>query len=194
MKKSLVLALGLGAALTQAQLIVGNDQTGVATIWNVDVTTGAATAIYSANLANAKPWGMAADNANSILYWNNGGTLFSSTFASLLSGTPTINQVTMTFNAGAVNYVALAFNPATGKLLGTRNIATEAVYEIDPLTGVSTQLYVHPTTFDFGGLEVDTTNGKLYGLSDTAPTGGVRGLYEIDVAGQTQFFRAPYPG
>ena len=93
----------------------------------------------------------------------------------------------MTFNTATVNFVALGFN--NGKLYGTRNIATEAVYEINPTTLVATQAYVHPAAFDFGGLDFDATTGRLYGLSDT----GGAGLYEIDYVGMTQTLRAPYP-
>jgi hypothetical protein len=171
-----------------AQLIVGNDQSGTATIYNVNVLTGVATPIFSSSGNDAKPWGMAYDGATNTLYWNNGSTLYSSPFGSTL--TPT-NLGTMTFNSATVNFVALSF--ANGKLYGTRNIATEAVYEIDPITRVATQVYVYPATFDFGGLDHDATNGRLYGLSDTAPAGNSPGLYEFDLVGQTQIFRAPYP-
>lgn len=193
MKRTLALALALATVGANAQLIVGNDQSGTASIFNVDVTTGVATPLITSATTQSKPWGMAADNVNGILYWNNGGTLFSATYASILSGFPVINSVTLTYNAGAVNYVGLGYNPATGKLLGTRNIATEAVYEIDPITGVGILLYAYPTTFDFGGLDFDPATNKLYGLSDTAPAGGVRGLYEL-VDATTQIFLAGYPG
>lgn len=194
MKRSLLLALMAASAISSAQLIVGNDQSGVATIWAIDVTTGTATSLYAANNNNAKPWGMAADEANSILYWNNGATLYSATYASLLSGTPTINSIGMTFNAATVNYVALAFNPNSGKLIGTRNIATEAYYEIDPTTGVSTQINIHNTSYDWGGLDWDTSTGKLYGLTDAAPAGGPgRGLYEINPAAPSETFIFGYP-
>ena len=73
--------------------------------------------------------------------------------------------------------------------LGTRNIATEAVYSIDPATGVATQVYVYPTAFDFGGLEHDAATGMLYGLSDSNGTG----LYEINIAAQSTTFRARIP-
>jgi len=185
----LTAALGLLATGAQAQLIVGNDQTGTATIYHVDVTTGTATPIYAASTTMAKPWGMTYDGTTNTLYWNNGSVLFSSPFS--LAGLVPTSLGTMMFGTGTVNFVALAFR--NGKLLGTRNIATEAVYEIDPVTLIATQLYVHPSTFDFGGLEVDATNGVLYGLSDTAPAGSVRGLYEIDTTGQTTTFKAPYP-
>jgi hypothetical protein len=151
------------------------------------VTNGAATPIYSNSTTMAKPWGMAYDGTSNTLYWNNGSTLFSSPYS--LAGLAPTNLGTMMFNAATVNFVALAFR--NGKLLGTRNIATEAVYEIDPVTLVATQLYVHPSTFDFGGLDVDATTGILYGLSDAPST--ARGLYEIDTGAMTETLRAPYP-
>lgn len=183
------IGLALAATSAQAQLIVGNDQSGTASIYYVDVTTGVSTPIYTSSTSEAKPWGMAYDNTTNTLYWNNGGSLYSSPMS--MSLTPTLIG-SMTYNGGAVNYVGMAFRD--GMLLGTRNIATEAVYEIDPATGVSTQEYVYPSAFDFGGLDVDITTGRLYGLSDAAPAGSVRGLYEIDVAGQSTSFVAGYPG
>jgi len=192
MKRLFVWALVAAAGVAQAQLIVGNDQSGTATIWMIDVSNGNATALYSSSTSSAKPWGMAADNVNNILYWNNGSTLYWSTYASLLSGNPTVNSVGMTFGTSTVNFVGLGFNPTTGKLLGTRNITTEAVYEIDPASGVSSLLYAYSTSFDFGGLDYD--NGTLYGLSDTAPTGQVRGLYSIDYVGGSTSFITGYPG
>ncbi len=89
--------------------------------------------------------------------------------------------------------MALGFNPTTGKLLGTKNIATEAVYEIDPATGVATLQIQYPSTFDFGGLEYDPSTGRLYGLNDSLTGGSGRGLYEI-VDATTQNFISGYPG
>jgi len=183
-----VLAAVTICAAAQAQLIVGNDQSGTATIYNVDVGTGVATPLYSASDASAKPWGMAYDPSTNTLYWNAGGTLYSSPFGAAL--TPT-NLGTMTYNDANVNFVALSFH--NGKLWGTRNISTEAVYEIDPTTRVAKLVYQYSSSYDFGGLEHDMVTGQLYGLSDTAPAGGARGLFEIDPFGQTEVFRAPYP-
>jgi hypothetical protein len=171
----------------QAQLVVGTDDTATPTIFYIDLGTNTATPILTGSSAIC--WGMAYDHDTNTLYWNNGGTLYSSPF-SLAGLTPT-NLGTLTFNGAATNYVGLAYR--AGKLLGTRNIATEAVYEIDPVSLTATQLYVYPSTFDFGGLDVDMTTGLLYGLSDTAPAGSERGLYEIDTAAMTTTFRAPYP-
>lgn len=189
MKKSLVMIAVLALCVSaQAQLIVGNDQSGTATIYNVDVNTGVASPLYAASDASAKPWGMAYDPNSNTLYWNNGSNLYSSPFGAAL--TPTLLGP-MTYNSANVNFVGMSFY--SGKLYGTRNIATEAVYEIDPGSLQATLQYQYSTSFDFGGLDHDMTNGNLYGLSDTAPAGSVRGLYEIDVPGQTEFFRAAYP-
>jgi hypothetical protein len=184
----LAIVAGIAASSAQAQLVVGNDQTGAAvSMYHIDVATGTATPIYTGG-NEAKPWGMAYDPATNTLYWNNGGNLYKSTFS--MSITPTLIGP-MTFNAASINFVALAWH--NGQLKGTRNIATEAVYVVDTTTGVCTQEYVHPSTYDFGGLDTDQTNGKLYGLTDTAPAPAVRGLYEIDPVGQTQTFIAGYP-
>lgn len=184
------LAVAVAAGVSHAQLIVGNDQSGTATIWYVDVNTGAATALFSSTSTSAKPWGMAYDGSTNTLYWNNGSTLFSSPFN--MSGLTPTNLGTMTFNSATVNFVGLGFR--NGKLVGTRNIATEAVYEISTTTLQATQTWVYPSAFDFGGLDVDATNGKLYGLSDTAPAPQVRGLYLIDDAGMSTTFISGYPG
>ena len=176
--------LGFVGSAAHAQLIVGNDQSGTSSIYNVNPTTGVATPIYTGSDTAAKAWGMAYDAANNLLYWNNGGTLFRSPLGPALVPQ---NLGQLTFNGGATNYVALSF--FNGKLYGTRNITTEAVYEIDTTTLAGTIVYQYPSTFDFGGLDHDATNGKLYGLSDTGPAG----LYEIDLVAQTQTFRAGYP-
>ncbi len=179
-------ALVLAASTAQAQLVVGNDQSGTATIWHIDVNTGASTALYSASDNSAKPWGMAYDPGSNTLYWNNGSNLYSSPF-SLGGLTPTLLGA-MTYNGSSVNFVGLGFRD--GLLVGTRNISTEAVYEIDPVTRTANLTWAYPTTFDFGGVDVDATDGSLYGLSDA----GGAGLYLIDDAAQTTTFKAPYPG
>lgn len=136
---------------------------------------------------------MAADNENEILYWNNGGTLFRCSFADLRNGNlGGITSLTMTQQNGtttSVNFVALAYDQVSNRLLGTRNIAIEAVHEINTTTGFSAPIYTYSSTFDFGGLDVDDSSGVLYGLSDTGPAG----IYSIDVTGLTQTFLSAYP-
>jgi hypothetical protein len=182
----LTVALSLIATGAQAQLIVGSDIS-TATIYHINTTSGAATALLSG--ADARCWGMAYDHDTNTLYWNNGSTLYSAPFS--LGGLTPTNLGTMMFGASSVNFVGLGYR--AGKLLGTRNITTEAVYEIDPGTLQATQLYVYPSAdFDFGGIDVDMTTTLLYGVSDdTSPLG--TGLYEIDTNAMTTTFRAPYP-
>ncbi len=188
--RALVICFGLFAcAAAESKLIVANDQSGTATIWEVDVDTGVATALYSSTTAEAKAWGMAYDAATNTLYWNNGATLYSSPYQNPLVPT---NLGGMTYNSATVNFVGLGFKG--GKLYGTRNIATEAVYSIDPGSRVATLVYQYPSQFDFGGLDFDDVDGKMYGLSDTAPTGQVKGLYEIDYSAGSTTFKAGYPG
>jgi hypothetical protein len=179
-------AVGVMATGAQAQLIVGSDIAS-ATIYHIDITTSAATPLLAGAAATA--WGMAYDHVTNTLYWNNGSTLYSSPYS--LGGLTPTNLGTMTYNAATVNFVGLAFR--NGKLLGTRNITTEAVYEIDPISRVANLVYQYPSAFDFGGIDVDMTTSLLFGLSDTAPAGQVRGLYELDTNALTATFRAPYP-
>jgi hypothetical protein len=108
-----------------------------------------------------------------------------------MSGLTPTNLGTMMFGGSTVNFVGLGFRG--GKLLGTRNISTEAVYEIDPVTLQATQLYVYPSAFDFGGVDVDATTNLLYGLNDASGGGQGLGLYEIDTGAGSTTFRAPYP-
>jgi hypothetical protein len=171
----------------QAQLVVGSDYS-PSTIFYIDLGTGMATPLYSGG-PEGETWGMAYDPATNNLYWCDGSTLYMSPFS--MSGlTPTLLG-TITYNGATVSFVGLGFRD--GKLLGTRNVTTEAVYEIDPATQVATLLWAYPSgDYDFGGLDVDATTNLLYGLSDdSSPVG--RGLYEIDVVAQAITFRAPYP-
>ncbi|KAA0216072.1 MAG: hypothetical protein DYG94_11990 [Leptolyngbya sp. PLA3] len=179
-------ALALIASASQAQLIVANDQSGTGTIWHVDISTGVATALYSSSTSESKAWGMAYDPGSNTLYWNNGGNLYASAF-SLGGLTPTL-VAGLTYNGSNTNFVGLGWR--NGNLVGTRNISTEGVYTINPVTGVATLNWAYSSTFDFGGLDVDATDGKLYGLSDS----GGAGLYAIDDVNQTTTFVAPYPG
>lgn len=178
-------ALALVASAAHAQLVVGNDQSGTASMYYIDVNSGVATSIYSASDSSAKPWGMAYDPGSNTLYWNNGSTLFSSPFD--INGLTPTNLGTMSFNGSTVNFVGLGFR--NGMLVGTRNISTEAVYEIDPVTRVANQTFVYSSSLDFGGVDVDATDNSLYGLSDA----GGSGLYLIDDTADTVAFKAPYP-
>lgn len=183
----IAVAVGLVASAAQGQLVVGSDYS-PSTIYHIDVGTGMATLLYTGGV-EGETWGMAYDPFTNMLYWNEGSTLYMSPFS--MSGlTPTLLG-TMTYLGSTVNFVGLGFR--NGKLLGTRNITTEAVYEIDPVTLQATLLYAYPSAdFDFGGIDVDVTTNLLFGLNDDSTPVGL-GLYEIDTGAQTTTFRAPYP-
>jgi len=169
-------------------LIVGNDQSGTASIYAINPSNGAALEIFSTTTAALKPQGMAYDAATNTLYWNNGSTLNSAPYANPLLPT-TLGPITL--NGGNTTFISLSF--ANGKLYGVKNTTTEGVYEIDPVTRVATLVYAYPTQFDFGGLEHDASTGLLYGLTDLASLPNVRGLYALDTVAQTTTFLAPYP-
>ncbi len=183
--------MALAASTAHGQLIVGHNRPGIATMYHIDVDTGAATEIYAALTNDAKPWGMAFDPVTDTLYWNNGSTLYSSPLS--MSLTPTVVG-TLTLDGLATSFIGLGFRD--GVLLGTpftTSSVTEAVYQIDPVTGVSTSAYVYDSGFDFGGLDVDSVNGRVYGLTDSATGGRPLGLYELNIERQTTTFVAPHP-
>ena len=134
----------LMAGTAQAQLVVGSDYS-PSTIYYIDINTSVATPLYSGGTEGVC-WGMAYDPTSNTLYWNNGSTLYSSPFN--LGGLTPTNLGTMMYNSATVNFVGLGWRD--GKLLGTRNITTEAVYEIDPLSLQATLVYQYPSAFDFG--------------------------------------------
>ncbi len=181
--------LGPPPTVLRPALIVGNSQGGVATIYAIDPNNGAALPIHSTSVASEKPWGMAYDSATNTLYWINGATLYSSPYANPLVPT---NLGGITLNGAGLGCVSLSFS--NGKLYGTRNFTTEAVYEINPVTLEAVQVYAYSSGFDFGGIDHDATTGRFYGLTSTPmlPNFG-RGLYEIDLVGNTVTYLAPYP-
>lgn len=154
--------------------------------------------IYDTNNITASPtnvnlgvdvWGMAADNATSTLYTNDGSTL---TWFDFNTWTQK-GTIGITDAAGAsLSFVSLSFNQQTGTLYGTRNIGDEAVYKIDTTTGVASVVFSYTNAdFDFGGTDIDPVTGKMYGTNDDSSP--QRGLYEIDYNGGITTFITDYP-
>lgn len=173
------------AASSQAQLIIGNDAPGSTRIYYVDLSTGNSTALYTGSDYKAKPWGIAADNNTNTLYWCNGTKLMKATYASLRSTSPNVTVGDMRLAAtghALISFVGLAFNPVTFKLIGSTNVPTKALYEIDPVTRLATPLYTVGSSYDFGGLDCDDA-GHIFGLNDlqtgTSTTTLHRSLYQI---------------
>lgn len=186
--RTLLLAASLCLLTTavQAQLIVGTDDSPVNTIYHIDVNTLVATPIYAGPFES---WGMAYDGATNTLYWNNGATMYSATYD--INGLNPVELGDVMYNNAVRTLTGLTWR--NGMLLGTPNTTTEAFYEINPVTLEATQLWVYPSAdYDFGGLGVDVTSGRLFAVSDdTSPIGN--GLFEIDLGGQSATRIAPHP-
>lgn len=131
-------------------------------------------------------WGAGYDNINDKIYFNNGSTLYEWP----VGGTVTQLGTIVDGGGAAQSMVSLAFY--NGVLYGTKNIANEAVWIIDPTTLVATVFidYVD-ADFDFGGLAVDPTNGEFYGTNDDATPNG-NGLFRINMDGTATLIE-PYP-
>ena len=175
-------------SMARAQLIVGVDNPTVP-VYMIDVGTGDATPLSTPGPTGGEVWGMAADDANRYLYYNSGITLYRVSYDTLVP-----EEVgPITYQGSSTSMVSLAFNPGTGMLYGTKNIATEGVYEIDPATGVADLVWAYASAdFDFGGIDYDTTTGSFYGLNDDATPQS--GLFSIDPFGQSTSFIVGYPG
>lgn len=190
MKKSLIglALLGVGAVSASAQmLLVGVDDSAENMyIYDTQNMTAAPTAVG----LGVDIWGMAGDNSAGVLYASSGSTLHSFNYYSWTSAGADVALIDSTGAAQA--FVSLSFNQQTGKLYGTKNISTEAVWEINPVTGVSTIVYAYPSgDFDFGGTDIDPTTGKMYGTNDDSTP--QRGLYEIDYVNGSTTFVSDYP-
>ena len=172
MKKSVfALALLAGATAANAQLLVGHDDTVGPNAWEVDVTSGMSTVLWGGGI---EVWGMA--YGNGTVYANDGSLLRS---GPLGAGAP-MNEVQITFDGAARTMTGLAFSG--GFVYGTPNTANEAVYRIDPDTGVAEiALDYEDGDYDFGGLAYNPADGLFYGTNDDSTP--ARGLYSLDVFG-----------
>jgi hypothetical protein len=130
---------------------------------------------------------------DAVVYFNSGTTLHR--YQS--PGPPTL-CCTLTFNGNATSVVSVAYNSTAGRLLFTKNIATEAVYSLPvtpgacPASCALTQDIVYSAANnDMGGLAFDAATGNLYGTNDDASPGPA-GVYEINGDGTTTLVVA-YP-
>ena len=162
-------------------LFVGVDDIAVPTYAGDPVTNS-----WDSLFVGFEVWGAAYDNINDKIFFNDGSTLYEWP----IGGTVTLLGTITDTSAATLTMVSLAFY--NGVLYGARNLANEAIYEINTSTLVAT---VHidyvDADFDFGGLSVDPTTGEFYGTSDdTAPLGS--GLYRINADGTGTLITA-YP-
>ena len=167
-------------AMAQDGLIVGFDDTvsGSTIAW---IRSGSDwQPLFQYDSQSADVWGLATDPNTCTLYVASGTVLFK-----LNPGGPLTLVANITLDGVNISVVSLAWHD--GRLIATRNVTDEGFYSIDATTGVATRLWTQtvggfPTSWDFGGIDSDGTT--LYGVTDTAPTGAIRGLYSVDLSGQ----------
>lgn len=165
----------------QYPLLVGVDNAAVPA-YQVNPLTNAFLPAFS----GFQLWGAAFDALNNLVYFNNGSNLYQWP----VGGTASLLGTMVDSMGNSQSMVGLAFH--NGVLYGTKNIANEAVYIIDPVTLVAA-VYIDyaDADYDFGGLAADPRTGQLYGTNDDATPHGT-GLFRINPNG-TATFIAPYP-
>jgi len=138
--------------------------------YNIDPTTNDTMSAF----VGFQVWGAGYDNINDKIYFNNGSTLYEWP----VGGTVTQLGTIVDGGGATQSMVSLAFY--NGVLYGTKNIANEAIWIIDPTTLVATVFIDYADAdFDFGGLAVDPTTGEFYGTNDDATPFG-NGLFRIN--------------
>lgn len=152
-------------------LFAGVDDSAIPAV-RIDVTDNSFTTAFSGN----QVWGAAYDPVGDRVFFNSGSTLLVWPVGGTVSTIGTIMDA-----AGAAQaMVGLAFY--NGALYGTKNIANEAIWQIDTTTAVATVLidYVD-ADFDCGGFDADPATGDFYCTSDdTSPASG---LYRMNPDG-----------
>ncbi|MBN2147257.1 MAG: hypothetical protein JW726_07705 [Anaerolineales bacterium] len=161
-------------------LFVGVDDTTVPA-YRINPATAAASPAFN----GFQVWGAAYDHINTRILFNNGATLYEWPLGGAVNSLGTITD-----GISTQSMVGLAFY--NGNLYGIKNIANEAVYEINLTTLVATVFidYVD-ADYDFGGLAIDPSTGIFYATNDDITPHG-SGVFRINPNG-TATLIAPYP-
>jgi hypothetical protein len=169
-------------------LFIGVDDTTIST-YNVNPADGAAYPQFT----GYQVWGAALipdpTPGNGVVYFNNGSSLYRWP----ANGSPEL-CCTMTFGGSNQSMVSATYEPTLGRLLMTKNIATEAVYALPvvaascPVSCEVTQEIVYDAGLDIGGLAWNPSDGLLYGTDDGTNDSVVR----INADGSVTVI-APYP-
>ncbi len=192
-------AIGLSAA-SSAHLIFGasyysSSNVGVSGGFALDTNTGSAKQLWT-GVSNKKVVGLAADEANRIMYGNDSARLYKWAYNSIGTQPTQINGL---YRLGsdskiyATGVYGLAF--ANGNLYGWTNynagsggITKDGIYRIDPtITTSATQnmflLWEQTSTdYKFQGLEFNAADGLFY-ASNATTNAAFRGIYTIDAFG-----------
>ncbi|MCB1007893.1 MAG: hypothetical protein KDB94_03260 [Acidobacteria bacterium] len=163
-------------------LFAGVDDQAIPAV-RIDVTNNAFTTAFS----GAQVWGAAYDSVGDQVYFNDGATLMVWPVGGSIS---TIATITDASSGASLTMVGLAFY--NGSLYGTRNIANEAIWQIDTTTAQATVFIDYADgDFDCGGFDADPATGEFYCTNDDSTPFGA-GLYRMNPDGTgTQI--APYP-
>jgi hypothetical protein len=118
-------------------------------------------------------WGAAlipgASAGDGVVYFNNGSALWRWP----ANGVPEL-CCTLTYQTAAQAMVSVAYDPAAGEILFTKNISVEAVYSLPvvaancPPSCEVTQELVYSSTLDLGGLSFDPATSTLYATNDSS--------------------------
>ncbi|MFZ4576660.1 MAG: hypothetical protein ACOYN0_19940, partial [Phycisphaerales bacterium] len=120
---------------------------------------------------------LAADSVNRVFYFSTGTQLWRCNWDE-----PRSPQLVAAFN-GAVTTISQGMAYGNGVLYATQGTGTtNRLYTVDPVTATTTEIRAFGAG-DFGGLDFNPTDGKLYTSNDsTTATNGLvgRGVYSID--------------
>jgi uncharacterized repeat protein (TIGR01451 family) len=163
-------------------LFVGVDDVAVGA-FRIDVVGDIATPAFT----GAQVWGAAYDAANDRVLFNNGAELLEWPVGGAVNSLGTITDPGLAI----LSVTGLAFGNDT--LYACRNIANEAIYEIDLNTLVATVFIDYDdANFDCGGLAFNPDDGFIY-MTDDAASGG-SGLFRMNMDGSGTLVTAYPPG
>lgn len=173
-------------------LFIGVDDAAVST-YTVDPTDGTTTPAFT----GAEVWGAAvisgASPGDAEVYFNQSGNLWR-----WQDGSAPAQCCSMTLAGASTSVVGMAYDPAAGKLLFTRNIGDEGVLSLAVTPGscpascelVQEWLFSATANVDAGGIAWDPVAGVLYATNDdTTPASGI---YILN-SDSTETFVAAYP-
>lgn len=200
------------AGSAEAQLIIGNSERNEPSHL-VNLNTIRPTNQYPVpvNIADSQPLftsfsitGMAADDANELVYFVDFGTSRLYRFTYNNTASPVLMGIVRRQNANndPISLQSLAIDTTTGALYGTYNVGGtpgEGIYRLNyenpPIVGGLPAIFVEQvlafnnlpggeTAWQVQNLDYDPVTNKIYGINDT---GGVnaRGLYHFDLTGQS---------
>lgn len=189
---TLIFITGVGAMLptasVNAQLVFANDQFDQPQ-YLVDVEYDRSFQLLSPWLyGGTGAWGMAADNALGVIYYNNAQDLFRVSAATLRP--EYLGAIQVDGELAAMD--GLAWDSDARVLYGVTQYPRSGIYQIDLSTLDATFMMPIDPINNVGGLDYDNGTHSLLALFDgTGSNGG--GLYRVDLVEQAATFITTYP-